>query len=188
MQKLLETLFGNSQADEPQQPSTPLVQPEYNQYALLAQAAISRQDWNAARAAYTEGLLTARQQENLQAQQFFLSGLGTVNYKELSFADAESNFLDALAIAQQLDMPVLIARSQINLGELFATQKLWNRAQTYHEQALDIARNSYDSTTIALALENLARAYMEQSNPAYAIHLLKEAVAIAQAAQNPRAR
>ena len=187
MQKILESLFGSSQANELQQASTPLVQPEYNQYALLAQAAISHQDWKAARTAYAEGLLVARQQENLQAQQFFLSGLGTVHYKELNFADAESSFLDALAIAQQIDQPVLIARSQINLGELFAAQKLWDRAQTYHEQALEIARISRDSTTITLALENLARAYMEQSNPTYAIHLLKEAVAIAQTAQNPRA-
>ena len=183
MQKLLARLFG-----QPETPSSAarLIQPEFNAYLQQAQIAIDRQDWLAAQSAYEAGLEKAQAMNNLRAQQFFLSGLGTVFYKTETYERAERILLDALEMAQRIDDPVLIARSQLNLGEIFAAQNLWDRAKTYHEQAVESARASNHKTTMVLALENLARVYIAQSNPTYAIHLLKEAVILAQESQDPR--
>lgn len=160
---------------------------EFAPYINAAQVAIQRQAWDEALMAYERGLMLARQRVDLRAQQYFLSGQGTVQFKARRYEQAENAFNDALALAQQLDDSILTARSYINLGEVIAARKQWDKAQTYHQKALDTARLTQDTPTIILAQEKLARAYMEQDNPAYANHLLREAVTAAQRSRDARA-
>lgn len=184
MQKLFGVLFGNTPPDTTH---NPLGNPQYTPLLTVAQNALNRAAWDEAMSVYQQGLELARAESNLRAQQFFLSGLGTVFYKREEYVEAEVVLLDALAFAQRIDDPGLIARSQVNLGELYFVQKQLDRAKTYHEQALASARNSSnDKLSQILALEHLARVYMEQNNPSYASHLLKEAVMLAQDAQEAR--
>jgi tetratricopeptide (TPR) repeat protein len=152
---------------------------------VLAQEAIKRQDWDAAMRAYDDGLQAARQQANIRAQQFFLSGKGTTAYRSKNYEAALSIFEDALALAQEIDDPVLVARSYINLGEVMTAQGNIGKAQEYHQRALDTAKPSQDAPTIILAQEKLARTYMKLDNAAYAGHLLKDAATLARETRNP---
>ena len=58
-------------------------------------------------------------------------------------------------------------------------------SQTYHQQALEQAREIGEPRVLALTLENLARDYLHQDNPSYAQHLLREAVNAAQRSNQP---
>lgn len=180
MGNFLSRLFGESTPKTATQNST------FDPHVQAALLAIDRKDWDTALAAYEEGLQNARNTNDPRAQQFFLSGLGTVYYKIENYDEAERVLLQALTVAQTLNDPVLTARSYINLGENFSAQEAWDQAQNYHEQAVETARQSKDSTTISLALENLARVYLGKDNPSYAIHLLREAVTVAQEARDAR--
>ncbi len=179
MQKFLNRLFGSPS-------STKQDTSEFTPYINTAQAAIQRLAWDEALSAYQRGLMLARERTDLRAQQYFLSGQGTVYYKSKNYDLAENNFADALALAQQIDDAILIARSYINLGEVMASRKQWESAQMDHQKALDTAKLTQDSATIMLAQEKLARTYMELDNAAYASHLLKETVTTAQKLRDAR--
>lgn len=186
MSNFFSRLFGlGSPAPAPTSPQT-AASSEFLPYLNAAQAAIERQQWAEATHAYQAGLNHAVQRDDARAQQFFTSGLGMVQYKLRRYAEAYPLFSEALRLAQLVDDPVLIARSHINIGELYAAQRQWAEAQKQHELALEMARSAQDNPTTILALENLARCYVEQNNAAYAVHLLKEAIALAQKIQDPR--
>ncbi len=144
-----------------------------------------RSEYDSARESYQRGLNLALSMQNPQVMQIFLNSLGAVYVASDEYGKAEQSFYEALQIAKQLNQPILIARTLNNLGELYAKQHLWEKAQAHHQDALDLARPTGDATTIILALENLSRDYMEQGNPHYAVHLLKEAVTVAEAKQDP---
>lgn len=162
-------------------------EPESEEIKRLLQVGADAQErgaFDAALDAYQRGLERSRQNGYRQTEQVFLNSIGAVFAEQQRFDEAQTYFEQALDLAQRLEIPVLIARSQNNLGELHAARFEWAEAQTHHQRALDTARPTGDAATIILALENLARDYMEQDNPSYAVHLLKEAVTVAQAGQN----
>lgn len=134
--------------------------------------------------AYQRGLALAQQQQQPQAEQTFLNSIGAVYVGLRRYDEAEAMFTKALDLATTLEQQVLVARSLNNLGELYAAQEQWEKAQEFHERALENARPTSDAPTIILTLENLARDFMQQDNPNYAIHLLKEAVTMAQIKQD----
>lgn len=162
-------------------------EPESEEIKRLLQVGSDAQErgaFDAALDAYQQGLDRARQNGYRQTEQVFLNSIGAVFAEQQRFDEAALYFQQALDLAKRLEIPVLVARSQNNLGELHAARQEWAEAQLYHQRALDTARPTGDAATIILALENLARDYLEQDNPSYAVHLLKEAVAVAQAGQN----
>ena len=173
-------IFGKRAAKTQEDP----IRNELRQLMMQGTRAQENGDANSALTIYQRGLQLARANQRRESEQTFLNSIGAVQVGLSYYAQAEQSFEAALQLAEALQHQVLIARSLNNLGELYASQEQWEKAQSFHEKALENARAASDMPTIILALENLARDYMSQNNPHYAVHLLKEAVTLAQIKQD----
>src|SRR5690606_37035830 len=96
---------------------TPEVNPVLQEInALLKNGNLAQENGQNAMAmeAYQRGLALSRQHGHSPSEQVFLNSLGTVYVEAKRFEDAEQSFRQALNLANHLNQPVLIARTQNN--------------------------------------------------------------------------
>lgn len=92
------------------------------------------------------------------------------------FDEATTVIDNTMRTAQETRQRVQIAYILIGQGNLSQKQSDWKLAQSYYEQALDMARTIRSSGAEGRAGGYLAEVYLHDGNASYAIRLLREAL------------
>jgi tetratricopeptide (TPR) repeat protein len=131
---------------------------------------------------YQQGVDLARRAGLQSAEEVLLGLIGQTYTTQKRYEDAQEIFSDALRLAERSGEGYRRARALLNMGAFRLLRGTHNddhdelsAARADLEKALELARASNDSTTIGLALGNLADVYLKQDNAGYALRLLKEA-------------
>ena len=92
------------------------------------------------------------------------------------YTEAEQHLMAALNISDGSDTPVLLAKLNTSLGELFYYQHQLNTAQKYFLRALEMKKALGNLGDIALALSDIARVYHEAGEMDKALAYFDEAL------------
>ena len=125
---------------------------------------------------FNESLNLARQENNLTVTAMQLRNLGLIAAMKGDNKTAKSNYLEALSIRKMAGDPLRILGSHYDLGELYLSNKEYNKSEYHYIEALTLSNkiSSVDSKTkvlkgLALLFEQKkdyknALAYTRQSN------------------------
>lgn len=102
--------------------------------------------------------------------------IGNVYVHEGLFTDALTLYLQALPHIEQSQSSEWYARLLNNLGYAYVQIKMADKAAPFIERCVALARQNGHNHTLAMALDSLARAYMQQGKFAEARQLLGEAL------------
>jgi predicted ATPase len=129
----------------------------------MADAALARGEYDAARSGHTESLALFRKHGNVLLSSLPLLSLGRLACVEGQHARARTLVEEALAIRQRpdFDNPWQVAMAQISLGEVDRCEGDPARGARLFEQALATGRGLGDDMIVAWALHNLGHVALQ---------------------------
>jgi predicted ATPase/class 3 adenylate cyclase len=132
----------------------------------MAEAALARGEYDAARSGYTESLALFRKHGNVLLSSLPLLSLGRIACVEGDNARARTLVEEALAIRQRpdFDNPWQVAMAQISLGEVSRCEGDAARGARLFEQALATGRGLGDDMVVAWALHNLGHVALQSGD------------------------
>jgi predicted ATPase/class 3 adenylate cyclase len=133
---------------------------------VMADAALERGDYDAARTGHTESLAFFRQQGHLPMSTSPLVSLGRIACVDGDHARARTLIEEALAIRKRpdFDNPWLLAIALVSLGEVDRCAGDAARGVGLFEQALAYGRGLADDMIIAWSLHNLGHVALQSGN------------------------
>ncbi|MFP5230137.1 MAG: CHAT domain-containing protein [Acidobacteriota bacterium] len=107
---------------------------------------------------FEQGLNLAASASMQREQIFCLLGLANVDRKRKNYPEAEANFNQAWRLAKTIDESDSFAQIRVGQGDLAMAMGHADAAASLYQQALTIARESFDHSDTIAALGGLARA------------------------------
>ena len=92
-----------------------------------------------------------------------------------NYPEALENFYDANERAIELDDPVLVAITELNIGDVFATMENFDSSIEHYRSSITMLRKANDSIGLASAMINLGDLYIQLNKPDSALIFLEEA-------------
>jgi tetratricopeptide (TPR) repeat protein len=149
---------------------------EYQRHSQAGDGARRQRAYTEAEGHYRDGLALARSYQDSHATEVFLGLLGALYTEQERYDEAATVLNEAKDSALRSPEVFRKARAMLNVGAHHLLRSADQAAQAALEEAVTLAKQAGDIGTYCLATCNLADLYMRQSNPGYALRLLREAL------------
>ena len=151
----------------------------------LADALTDMGHYNQARQAYTEGLVIAKEQDDLRQQGVILSQLGTLALREGNTQEAAKRYSEALTLFQTLQEPASEAIAWHQLGRVYQDTQQWDEAERCYRESARINVAQGNLSRAASTWNQLAMGNVYAGKPEAAEQWYRKAIEAGRSDSNP---